>query len=301
MDVIDIVFRLIGVFYAFGGLVAIRAAALDVVLDRAISMITLKPRPRREAVRAWLLGAGAVVTLASGVALAALSQWAVPFFLIGTTLQIVWLFWARHAFPPEDADDQLGRRQTTNAALGYAVVLLGVVWLANAGRLAPFDATGPAIAIGVAAIAGLAYLARSLGWWTGGAFGSRDDDLDDNFDDDEVASGDDGLRHPSRIRLVPSVYHDPLVDADDGRILDHFDYLPLDLAERIEAWRDAWVAALDPDTHEPVFANPEAEAASHADAGAIVSELEAIYGEGAVEAPEFLARRESSPKLLPNA
>ena len=297
MDVIDIVFRLVGVFYAFGGMVAIRTMVLDAALDRALAMITLKPEPARAIARRWLLGAGAVLTGVSGVALAALSQWAVPLFLVGTTLQIVWLFWARHAFPPEDADDARGRRQTTNAALGYAIVLLGVVWLANADRLAPLDQPAPGVAILLALIAFPAYLLHGLHWPKGGGFGGGDPELDD---DDWSPDDTPALRHPSRIRLVPSVYHDPLVDADDGRILDHFDYLPLDLAERIEAWRDAWVAALDPDTHEPVFANPEAEAASHADAGAIVSELEAIYGEGAVEAPEFLARRESSPKLLPN-
>lgn len=287
MEILEIAARLAGAFYAFGGLIAIRSMAMSELLDRAIAMIKLQKEPRKVLVRRLLLGVGGALTGASGFAAALLSWWAVPLFIANMAAQAGWLVWARSAFPPEDEDDAKGRRSTTNAALGYAAVTVAVLYLWRDGRLAPPDHLWTAVPVAIATLGYFAYLYRSLYWSPkgGGAFGGDDDD-----DEAEEYREPDPVRHPSRIRFVVHPWRYPIVDADDDRLLNHFELLdPIDAGD-IEAWHDRYVdffikAGEDAAT---AFPTPEEEAAHRAEGEKFVDLLKLIYGRENVEGPIYV-------------
>lgn len=127
--------RAIGAFYVFAGIVVVRAFYMDLFLDRALAAISLtKPQLKDRARTAWL-GSIALATLLSGAALLLLAPIAAPLFVIGAVLQASYLLWAARHVPPKDADDQTGRRRTTNAFVIYLAVTLFVMWLQYQGFL----------------------------------------------------------------------------------------------------------------------------------------------------------------------
>jgi hypothetical protein len=135
MDPIDIAARLVGAFYAFGGVMALRAVAMDALLDRALSALSASSPRRKDAVRRRVLASGAVLTALSGLGLAMMSGWAPRLFLANLTVQAGWLLWARTAFPPTDEAEARGRRSVINAAVGWIVATALVLWLEWNGRL----------------------------------------------------------------------------------------------------------------------------------------------------------------------
>ena len=286
MEVLEIAARFVGAFYAFGGLIAIRSMAISELIDRAIGMINLQKEPRKAAVRRWLLGMGAVLTGASGFAAALLSWWAVPLFIANAVLQVGWLVWARFAFPPEDADEAKGRRSSTNAAVGYAAVMVAVLYLWRDGRLAPFDELWTALPVALATAGYFAYLIRSLYWKPkgGGLFGGAEDD------DFEEFSKRDEVQHPARINFVVHPWRYPIVDADDDRLLNHFDLLDVEDADEIEAWHDRYVDLFIKAGEDAtaVFPTPEDAAAHRAEGQKFVDLLKMIYGRENVEGPFYI-------------
>lgn len=287
MDFLEIAARLAGAFYALGGLVAIRSLAVSEMLDRAIAMIKLRREEPKVLVRRLLLGVGGALTGASGFAAALLSWWAVPLFLANVAAQAGWLVWARSAFPPEDEDDRKGRRSTTNAALGYAAVAVAVLYLWRDGRLAPFDHPWTAVPVAAAALGYFAYLVRSLYWAPkgGGIFGGGDGD------DWEEQRESDRVRHPARISFIVHPWRYPIVDADDDRLLNHFELLPdIEVAEEIEAWHDRYVGWFVEavDDAATAFPTPEHEAAHRAEGERFVEYLRATYGRENVEGPVYV-------------
>lgn len=162
MVFVEYLVRAVGLFYALGAIFLIRQMTMSEMLDRAISAINLEREPARHMLRRWLLGAGAALTGASGVAALLASIWALPLFVINLLLQGGWLLWAAKAFPPEDAEEALGRRRTFNAFFLYATVTATVFALAWEGALRPWDELGTAVPAAAATLGYFVYLLRSM-------------------------------------------------------------------------------------------------------------------------------------------
>lgn len=278
MEIAEIALRFIGVLYALGSFAAIHMMAMSELLSRAIAMIDLKQNTGSAAFRRWVERFSAVQAGTSGVALAMLSQWAVPLLFLSTALQLVWLFWARHAEQSNGSRARRGQNRSTNAALGQAVVLLGVVWLANEGRLAPFADPVAGAAILAAAAALSAYLAYRL------HLAGMDPPYDEDEDGGEPEAETGTQFQPSRIQVILSVHHNPLVDADDGRILDHFAILPPELASRIGDWHARHLAAGSDGDGLDAGDAPARVLAGETEA--ILAELRMIYGRENVLGPQ---------------
>lgn len=275
MDLIDIVPRLAGLFYVFAGYASLRAIIMDAFLDRALSALGSAAEDPTEAARRRVLGTFSVGVGAGGAALALMSFWALPLFVSGAVLQALWLAWIRGFFITPEEDDEQSRRQVANAAVIYAVATVGVIWLWWAGRLGPWD--------DMVAIAGTVVAAACLGGWF--LYQLRWKPLPPAL---LGAAADDGLdmpqTEPARLLIDPALGYWPLVDADNGRRVSHWVWLPQELAARIEEWDDIFQLSFDPEDAlaRSVFPSPEAEAGYHAEAEAIAVELRAIYGTGNV-------------------
>lgn len=115
----------IGAFYLLGGLVALRQARVNLMLDRALAAVSLVTITREDRiVGAWMVAA-AVLTLGSGAALLALSRWAVPVFVLCWLSQALYLLWAVRT-------KDYGRMATVQAFALYTLATLLVVWLHQA-------------------------------------------------------------------------------------------------------------------------------------------------------------------------
>ena len=276
MDAIDITARLVGAFYVFGGIVALRALAMDSVVDQALASLTLSRPDPDEVLRRWILAATSVVTGVSGLSLVVLSGWAPWLFLLNLGLQAGWLVFAGKRFPPEDDADAVGRRQVANAALIWAVATAMVLWLNLQDRLAPLTDPwrGAVLVAGALAMAG--WVGRQLVWNPGPrpAFGEEPDGM-------PILEP-----RPARVRLVLRYGYLPLMDADTGLAVDADEHLPEALARRLSAWETAFHDAIDP--HDP-GAGPDftdAQARAHEQEGqAIAAALRAEFGDDNVEGP----------------
>jgi hypothetical protein len=276
MDAIDIVARLVGMFYAFGGVMALRALAMDSVLDQALASITLGRPDPDDLLRRRILAATSVVTGVSGLSLVLLSGWAPWLFLLNLALQAGWLAFAARRFPPADESEALGRRQVANAAVIWIVATAMVLWLSFEERLgAPSNPWHIAL-LGLGALGMAGWVARQLAWKPGPrpAFGEEPDGL-------PIIQP-----RPTRVRLVRRYGYQPLLDADTGYPVDIFEHLPEQLAERLRTWENAFHDAVDPYDPDagPVFS--EAQARAHDREGeAIAAALRAEFGEDNVEGP----------------
>lgn len=275
MDAIDIVARLVGAFYAFGGVMTLRAIAMDAVLDTALASITLSRPDRDDELRRRVLTALSLVTAASGGALVLLSGLSPWLFLLNLGLQAGWLVWARTRFPPQDDEEAQGRRRVARAAVAWAGATAIVLWLDFDDRLGSIlDPWPPSIlAAGVAAM--LIWILPHLTWKPGPtpAFGEEPD-------------GQAVVVPPRRVRLALRYGFQSLWDADDGRALNPYDHLPEALAARLMAWEDAFHDATDPHDADagPLFTPAQAE--SHELEGlAIAAELRTLFGDDAVDGP----------------
>ncbi len=137
LDILSWIARGVGLFYLLGGVFAVRMARMELFLDDAIARINLgksKPEPA-ERLRVWSMITISVLTVVSGLLLILLLRPAVYAFLANAVVQGVYLVWARKVLPPEDADDALGRRRTTNAFIVWLVMTTLVLLLFEQGRL----------------------------------------------------------------------------------------------------------------------------------------------------------------------
>lgn len=136
MTVLDLCLRLAGAFYMFAGFVLARAALTSRLLDQALAAITngkTAPAERFKEAYSILL---ALIVFASGVTLAALVQPAVHLLLLGTCLQAAYVFWLAPRFiDGADGGGSLGRRQSTNALIIYALVTAAAAFAASHGRV----------------------------------------------------------------------------------------------------------------------------------------------------------------------
>lgn len=276
MDATDIFFRLAGGFYLASGWLGLRAVLTDSVLDQALAALSGGKEDPLERRRRWIVGASIVVVGASGAALTVMSSWALPLFVASTAAQAAWIAGGRRFFIPEEEDDDASRRQVVNAAILYAAVTAGVVWLWSAGRLSPWaDPLG--IAAPVLATIGLgAWFVRHMAWKAASPGGFGDGDLSPAFDDDEEA--------PASVTVDPSFGSYPLADDATGRRFNHFRWLAGELAGRIEEWDDRFQLAFGEESEwqEMRFPSETDEAAWREEGMALVEALKDVYGAGNV-------------------
>ena len=123
--------RAIGVFYVLGGLMLLYQAWLNWRLQRALSDLMSVSINDRFA--DGVIALGGVLVLASGVALTALSAWAVAAFLAGWAIQALYLLWANRFNLNDPA--ACGRHRSVHAFAGYTVVTGLVLWLPMTGVL----------------------------------------------------------------------------------------------------------------------------------------------------------------------
>lgn len=134
--------RAIGLFYAVSGFLYARSFARGGVIEKSMHRVD-GTSSEAERVRAYQLKAMAALTIASGLALLTLSQWIAHLMIGNAVVQILWLIYSRTAFPPQDADELLGRRRTINALIIWLLATafaLSVVW----GPQPPVAASGMA-------------------------------------------------------------------------------------------------------------------------------------------------------------
>lgn len=226
----------VGCFYVFAGAVLLHAMRMDRFLDSALAQLTLEPTPVAERVRGRMSAVIAWTTLLGGAALAILSVWAVPLFLVSALAQAGFLVWARRNDPPENEGEAAGRRRTVNAFVIYLVACALVLWLLRDGVLVsrPVAELGTLAAVGVFVVAERvvsAIRAKRAPWRE-----PEEERPEEAYE--REPPGEPGLR------LSPSYECWPLWDNVTGDNLDPREMgLPPELVERIERW-DAEFQAL---------------------------------------------------------
>lgn len=117
--------RAIGVFYAVAGLLALRQMAIGWRMELLVGRYF--PGAPVERAADIVLTLGAMLVLASGVALACLHSLAVPAFVACWTVQAGYLLWAQRWSPPEPGLMAGLRRQTLDAFAVYTVATATVM------------------------------------------------------------------------------------------------------------------------------------------------------------------------------
>lgn len=117
-----------GGFYLLGGLVALRQARMNLLLDKALAQISLEATPRDDRIAGIAMLTGAVLTVLSGAVLLLHSRWAVAAFGLCWMVQGVYLLWAVRT-------EDYGQPATIRAFGLYTLATGMVLWLAMSGVL----------------------------------------------------------------------------------------------------------------------------------------------------------------------
>ena len=242
VELTDVVLRIIGAFYAFGGFVATRAGLMSQLIDQAIAALTLKKPTRAEtAQNAWLIATAALV-LIGGVLLLAGLQLAAWVFVASSLGQAAYIFYVAPRFFDQDDASGGGRRATTNAFVIYAAATAFILWAAHRGRLVTLDeASTPAlIAVGAGLLLYAGYVARAL-WWSP----RKGRDSDDGavlrpFPEDPSLPSHES----KRIKVMTDYRCDPLWALDEERY-GCFAPEMIDLSPELSADLNAWAADYD--------------------------------------------------------
>lgn len=138
-DLTGLALRLVGAFYAFAGVVAMRAGIASRFIDVATAAIGGEaPKPAETGRALWMLVAG-IVILAGGVALALRIDLAAILFTVSALAQALYLgVVAPRLLDPSDPPDAMGRQQTINAFVLYLAATAYVLWAFMMGRLDPW-------------------------------------------------------------------------------------------------------------------------------------------------------------------
>ena len=120
------VIRGFGLFYVVASAFLVRAMAVDAT----VSMLEqgLYGQKTKDRVRHYWLRIGAALTLASGLAMILLGRFTLAIMIANCLVQGGWLIYARTHFPPEDEDEALGRKRTTNAFFVFCAVTALTIW-----------------------------------------------------------------------------------------------------------------------------------------------------------------------------
>jgi hypothetical protein len=163
----EIILRLVGVFYAFAGIVGVRAALSSRLIDIAIAALDNTRANKAKTGRALWLLIGALLVLSGGAALMLLMDASAWLFGGAALGQALYLFAAApFLFDPCDPPDATGRNQTYNAFVLYLLATALVIWAAYTGKLVSWSSVPwpfahvAALAVAVFAIDALAKFAR---------------------------------------------------------------------------------------------------------------------------------------------
>lgn len=261
----------IGAFYVFAGVVVMRSMAMERVMDQVLAALN-DPTDANDQVRVAVLSAGAVLTLASGAALAIMSPLALPLFASNVVVQGGYLLWATRAIPPEDDASARGRAQTRNAFVIYCFAAAFVAWLAAEGHLRPWSAGTSAVLVDAGIVA-----AAIAGAWAF-IYMPRKGDATLRLGDAPVADHTPSPK-PTRLRLAPAFACSPLWNDETGEPVSVFALdLPEDLAFRIEEWDDIFQSTFAlGDPASSTFASKAQRDAYVAEGKAIVIALRRVW------------------------
>jgi len=245
MVLTDAALRLVGIFYAFAGYAATRAALTSLLIDRAIAAIGGKKPCRIEIAQSlWLLVAATVI-LIGGVALALLSKASVWLFVVSAAAQALYLYvLAPRFFDVEDPPSPAGRRQSQHAFAVYLVATASVLWAESSGRLlSSEDVAAPLLWIAAAAIAAhVAYVLWSVIGVSRLSRGRPSPPFDEPSEVDEPREHGRDPSQSRAIKLVAKPQAHPLWALDDDL---YGDFPPEKLGLSPELLRDlaAWADA----------------------------------------------------------
>jgi hypothetical protein len=234
----------VGLFYAVGAVLLLRALAVDAVMDRMLEGLGTAPDAADRTRRRWWMPGGALL-LAAGLSLLLLSRWTPLAFAMAGLFQAAWLL---HA----------GRGASIRAFLLFLLAGMLVWWLDREGLWRSW--IEPAVLellalVGVAAVVS-AVLLRHAAWRPAALpFAPRP--------------------APPRLRLAPGYRMAPLRDAETDTPVDPA-ALGLDsaLAARIAAWDAGYQAWFDDDaTAQPRFPDLAAEQAWFTEGCAIAADI----------------------------
>ncbi len=158
--VVDLLLRLVGAFYIFAGITAVRATLFSGFLDKALAALSgTAVSAREQRLQLWLAASSVLVGL-SGLALMLLWDGAAYLFSLSAGSQGVYLaFLAPWYFDKLDPPDPVGRRQTRTAFFIYLIATAMVIAAAATGFLFPLDdLPAPSIVLALVAAAG------GIGW-----------------------------------------------------------------------------------------------------------------------------------------
>lgn len=271
----------VGAFYAFAGLVGLRASLQGRLIDIAIAGISMQPPGKAETARGLWLLVSSLVVLAGGLFLVLRLDWAAAAFVVSAAGQAIYLLLiAPTYFDPEDPPDATGRQQTINAFILYSAATLFVLWAYRTGKLMPPGVVGWPLVIGFLGVLGgaTAYgLFRFLYPLAQGPFGSSgagDTKVDgghssEAFEDETDREPGPPLADSRRILVMSEYQCDPLWTHDPGRS-GTFSPRDLPLSEALIEDLEAWSRSYDTSFNLEDFNNPhwsEAQYAAHDMAG----------------------------------
>jgi hypothetical protein len=271
----------VGAFYAFAGLVGLRASLQGRLIDIAIAGISMKPPAKAETARGLWLLVSSLVVLAGGLFLVLRLHWAAAAFVVSAAGQAIYLLLiAPKYFDRDDPPDATGRQQTINAFILYSAATLFVLWAYRTDKLMPPGAVGWPVVIAFLGVLGgaTAYgLFRFFYPLAEGPFGSkseRDTNVDDGHSsepsEDDIGSEPGPPLSDNRRILVMSEYQcDPLWTHDPGRS-GTFSPRDLPLSEALIEDLEAWSRNYDTSFNLEDFNDPhwsEAQYAAHDMAG----------------------------------
>lgn len=273
MDALDIAIRLIGLFYALGGLAMARRLRMESLLDAALAALTLKAPPRVDVVRGrWML-AIVLTSFAGGVLLAALSRLALPAFLACATIQLIYFAYiAPVLLDPAEAPDPDGRRSALMAFAIHGAATLCVAAAAFTSRLAPPQEQAPVLAGALVIIAAFAaFQVRAFARPLPGQARS--------MGAPEAPSADEPLPERIRLQVRPPVL--PFADDATGLVIpqkqaEHA--FGQALVAEVLAWELRYLDTIPAGRRTAGFTDP-AEAARHeAEGRALAARMSAALG-----------------------
>ncbi|MEQ1754962.1 MAG: hypothetical protein ABL973_12605 [Micropepsaceae bacterium] len=270
----------LGIFYVFAGVVALRVIALGSVMDSLLEALDGSRTSATEFLKTRILTIGAYLTAASGAALLTLSCSAVALFAANSLVQGGYLAWASRALVPEDDADRRGRQQTVNAFVIYVAATAFVIWLflTNGLRAWPTDAVGQMKELIAPAVA-------MLGSWASIHVPMKR--LSTSASGQAPACTPEPQGTPVNLRLQPDWQCHPLWDADTGDNVSQYALeLPHELMDRIERWDDLFQDTYDGDDPSSSGFKSEHERQLYREEGkAIAAELAKVWP-GSLEVPE---------------
>ncbi|MFP4537586.1 MAG: hypothetical protein ACLFPA_04730 [Dichotomicrobium sp.] len=128
------IIRLLGAVYVLGGLLLLRSARMEWLLNRAIEKITLKPEPDRWRMAFPVLSG--VVYLLAGVTLTGLSAWGVWLLGAGLFAQAVYYPLAWRMADAEERDNAARWQAARNAGVFSAAAFALAAYAYRTGVIA---------------------------------------------------------------------------------------------------------------------------------------------------------------------